>query len=151
MDVEADGIADLLEGDGHLVLNGLDGKIQDLGYLPVFKAVFLDELEDDLAFWRKLIDGLSDQRQHVGRDQQLFRIEVDAGELRMKLVQRVGDSAFLMGEIVERGVADGDIEIDLQIVDLLEITPLLPDANEHVRNDLLRGFPGLDHRFRKEK
>jgi len=28
----------------------------------------------------------------------------------MKLVQRIGDGAFLMGEIVECGVADGDIE-----------------------------------------
>ena len=151
IDVEADGIADLLKGDGNLVLYGLDGKVQDLGYFPVFKTVFLDELENDLAFWWKLIDGPSDQRQHIGRDQQLFRIEIDAGELRVKLIQRVGDGAFLMAEIVECSVADGDIEIDLQIVDLLEIAPLLPNTYEHVRYDLLRGFPGLDHRFRKEE
>src|SRR5690349_5760898 len=99
IDVEANGIADLLKGDGDLVLDGLDGKVQDLRYLPVFKAIFLDQLENDLAFWRELVDGLFDQRQHIGRDQQLFRIEINAGELCVKLVERVGDGAFLMAEI----------------------------------------------------
>ncbi len=45
--------------------------------LFVFEAVFFYQFEDDLAFGRELIDGFSEQRHHIGSNEQLFGVEVD--------------------------------------------------------------------------
>ena len=68
-DVKADGFAQFMEGDGELVFDGFDRDAKDLCHLFVFKAVFFYEFEDDLAFGWQLIDRLSEQGHHVGRDQ----------------------------------------------------------------------------------
>ena len=68
IDIEADGIANFLEGDGHLVFYGFHREIEDLRYFPVLQPIFFYQFEDDLAFGRKLIDGSFYQRDHIGRD-----------------------------------------------------------------------------------
>ena len=151
VDVEADGIPYFLKGDGHLILDGLYGEVEDLGYFLVFKSVFLDQFEDDLAFWGKLVDGLLDQGEHVGGDHELFRVEVDAGEFCVEFVEGVCAVAFLVTEIIEGSVAGGDVEVDLDVVDLFEIAAFLPDADKYVGNDLFRGFFGFDHGFGEEE
>lgn len=151
IDIETYGIADLLEGDRQLVFDGLDGEIEDLGYLAVFEAVFLDEFKDDLAFWRELIDRSFDKSEHVGGDQQLFGIEVNAGKLCVEFFEGVGGSPFLMVEVIECGIANGNVEIYSEVVDLFEITPLFPNANKDIGYDLFGGFSRFDHRFCKEE
>jgi len=100
VDIEADGIADLLEGDGHLVLHRFDGEAEDLGDFLILQPVLFHELEDDLAFWRQLVDRFFDEREHIGGDEKLFGIEVDAGEFRMEFFEGVGRVALLNAEVV---------------------------------------------------
>lgn len=149
IDVEADGIADLLKRDGELVFDGFDGDIQDLGDLAVFETVFFHQLEDDLALGGKLFDRTFDEREHVGGDQQLFGIEIDAGEFRLEFFYRVGDIAFVLAEIVERGVPGRHIKINPEVFDLFQLAPPLPYANKDVRNDLFGRLPGFDEGFGK--
>jgi hypothetical protein len=151
VDIEANGITDLPEGDGQLVLHRLDGEVEDLGYFLVFKPVFLYQFEDDLTLWGELVDRFFDQCEHVGRDQKLFGIEVDAGKLRMEFVEGIGAVAFLVAEVIEGSIPGGDVEVYLKIVYLFQETTLLPDANEYIGNDLFRGFLGFDHGFGKEE
>jgi len=151
VDVEANCIPDFLERDGDLILYRLNGKVEDLGHFPVFESIFLDQFEDDLALWGELVDGFFDKGEHVGGDQQLFGVEVNAGEFGMEFFEGIGAVTFLVAEIVEGGVADGDVEVDFKVFDLFQIAPFLPDANEHIGNDLLCGFPGFEHGFGEEE
>ena len=112
-DVEADGITDLVEGDGQLVLYGFDRDIQYFGHFPVFQAIFLCQLEDHFAFGREAIDGFLDQREHIGRDEQLFGVEVDAGEFGGEVFEVVGGVTFLFVEVIEGDIAGRDIEVYL--------------------------------------
>lgn len=151
IDVEADGVAYFLERDGHLVFDGFDRKVQDLGYFAVFQPVLLYQFEDDLAFGRKLVNRSFYQRDHIGRDQQLLGIEINTGEFCMELLEGIGADTLLELEMVECGVADGDVKIYFQVLYLIEIAALLPNTDEDVRDDLFGRFPGLDHGLREEE
>ena len=108
-DIEANHAADLMKGDGKLILNRLGGNTEDLGDFAVAEAILFDKLEDDLTFWRELVDGLSDQRQHIGGDEELFGVEIDAGEFGLEIIDRKCGVTFLLVEIIEGDVAGADI------------------------------------------
>ena len=106
LDIEMNGGADLVKGDGQLVFYGFDGDVQYFRHLPIFQAIFLCQLEDHFAFRRQLIDGLLDHGQHIRGDQQLLGVKIDAGEVFGDFRRRMGDGAPLFFEIVIGAIAD---------------------------------------------
>ena len=136
-----------MQGYGQLIFDCFHRNTEDLGHFPVFESVFFYEFEDDLAFRRELVDGFSKQGHHIGGDQQLFGVAVDADELRMlEIIEGFGGFAVLFVEIIEGDVAGGDVKIELEVIDLFEFPPFFPDLDENVRYDLFGGFFGLDER-----
>ena len=136
-----------MQGYGQLIFDRLYGNTEDLGHLPVFEPVFFYEFEDDLAFGRQLVDGFSEQGHHIGCDQQLFGVEVDADELRMlEIIEGFGRFAVLFVEIIEGDVPGGDVKIELEVIDLFEFLSFFPDLDKNVRYDLFGGFFGLNER-----
>ena len=146
LDVEADGVPDLVKRYSKLIFNSFDGDVENLGDLPVLEAVFLGQFENEAAFGRQLVDGLLDKRQHIGGDEHLFRVEVDAGEVGLIVLDGEGGVASLAVEVVDGDIAGADVEIDLQVPDLFELFPFLPHLNKYVRDDFLRGLLFLDDR-----
>ncbi len=149
--VEADGVANLLKGDGKLVFDGFDGDIEDLSDFAVFEAVFFHQLENDLAFGGELLYRTFDEREHIGRDQELFGIEIDAGEFRLEFFYRIGRYPFVPADIVEGGIAGRYIKVHPQIFDLFELASPFPDMDKHIRNNFFGGLFRLDKGFGKQE
>jgi len=140
--VETDGIAYFFQGNGKLILDGLNRQAQHLGYFPVFKPVVFYQFEDHFAFRGELIDCFLDQRQHIGGDQQLLGIEIDTGEFGIYIIDGMGRGPFLFVQVVERNITGGHIEIYPEVFYFFQFFPSFPELDENIRNDLFRGFPG---------
>ena len=63
----------------------------------------------------------------------------------MDMIEWLGDAGLsLPGQVVERGVLGGGIEIDPEILNSSDLIPLLPDPDKDVLYYFFRRFAGLD-------
>ena len=132
LDVEMDCGAYFVERDRQLVFHGFYRDIQYFGHFPVFQAIFLCQLEDDLTFRRQLIDGSLDHSKHVRGDHQLLGVKIDAGEVFREFCRRMADGAPLFFEVVVGAITGADIQVDLEIADPVEIAAALPYLDKNV-------------------
>ena len=86
------GCADPFYGDGHLCVDGVDGDIQDLCDLFIFKTVFANKFEDHLAAGWQGFDGFLDLLVYLGCYEYLFRSDSRMVEADMDMVEWLGDA-----------------------------------------------------------
>jgi hypothetical protein len=61
------------------------------------------------------------------------------------MIERFGDAGpGLPGQVVERGVLGGRVQIDPEVLNSSDLVPLLPDPDKDVLHYFFRRFAGLD-------
>jgi hypothetical protein len=116
--IEADGLIDFSQGNGHLIFYRFERNTQKLGCFFIPETVFFDELKDQLASWWQLPDGEVNSLEHFSRDHQLLGIKINALYFNNAIVQREGPVPFFLYQTIDGKIFCTDIKIQMLVPDL---------------------------------
>jgi hypothetical protein len=146
------GHGDPFDGDGHLDVDSIDRDIEDLGDFFILEPIFAHEFEDHFAAGGKGFDGFPDLLLDLGCNEDLLGCKGGFPQPYMDMIEWFGDTGLsLPGQVVERRVLGGGVEIHPEILNSSDLVPLLPDPDKDILYYFFRRFAGLDDGERELK